>query len=105
MAHRSFRKFRVNFVIKGSGTTVTNEEDYRALLQTTVTLISNVECQKTLKYNSTEDERVNGTVFSALPYGLTYGFVCAKGNLHFDKTVFKFQSKVQAPNRKESIHK
>ena len=71
----------MNFV-KGAGKTESNEEDYRALLETNVTLISNVECQETLTYNSTESNTVNNTVFGALPYGLTYGFVCAKGNLY-----------------------
>ena len=78
-----FGQFKLN-LIKGSGRTETNEDDYRALLETNVTLISNVECQETLQFNSTEDVTVNRTVFSALPFGITYGFVCAKGDLHLN---------------------
>ena len=79
LVNYSFQKGSGKFVSGDGNKENDNDGDYRSLLETNVTIISNEECQSTLQYNMTTSPQTNKTVSGGLPYGITYGFVCAKG--------------------------
>ena len=64
-------------------------------METNVTIISNDDCQSILQHNIT-DPVIKDPVSKALPNGINYGFVCAKGCLYiiynhgFDFTSYCF---------------
>jgi len=49
------------------------------LLEANVTIISNEECKDQLDYNTTENSVAQRQINQALPQGLNYGLLCARG--------------------------
>jgi len=68
--------------VQGFGITETGTKG--ALLEANVTVISNTECKAILQSNITDDTDNQRKITKALPYGLDYGLLCAKGIMKGD---------------------
>jgi len=55
------------------------------ILEADVTIISNNDCKKALRYNTSENSLVRKQIDEALPQGLNYGLVCAQGRKRRNK--------------------
>merc|ERR1739838_737577 len=55
------------------------------LLEANVTIISNEVCQEALEYNTTGNDVAKRQINQALPQGLNYGLLCARGELVINK--------------------